>query len=430
MSDWNPFESDSQNDSDSVDLHSSSRKPTPKGNSSTALRVFLSTVAAALVVALGSLVAVSTAPSFTTPASSSAPSASREPSSSSGGSTESPESTPSYTPNLNAPQFSLSALPQSEALTDQQIVKKVRSSIVSVMVYERSFALNGSDLAGLGEGSGIVMTADGYVLTNAHVIDSRSDVYIRIVLLNGEELHAVVVGYDTRTDLAVLKAETNGELLSPAEFGDSDTCEVGDAVLAFGNPGGVAYANSVTKGILSATNRFLSLDINSLPLLQTDAAINPGNSGGALVNTYGQVIGINSAKVSASDYEGMGFAIPTAQAKTVVNQLLTYGKIINRVRLGIRFSAVSELDASLYNIQPGMQITYLAEDSVFSGTQVQEGDIITAIQGKSVKTVTGFFALLDEYVPGQTVEVTIYRPENDGTPARTFSVNVLLQKES
>ncbi len=173
----------------------------------------------------------------------------------------------------------------------------------------------------------------------------------------------------------------------------------------------MAYANSVTKGILSATNRFLSLDINFQPLLQTVADINPGNSGGALVNAYGQVIGINSAKVSASDYEGMGFAIPTAQAKTIVNKLLRYGRVTDRVRPGIRFSAVSELDASLYQVQPGMQITYLAENSVFAGTDVQENDIITAIDGTAVKTATDFLLFWMNILPVKTLKLPFIVPK-------------------
>lgn len=424
MSEWNPFEPQSPPE----------REPSPpprtKTPHSTAFRMFLASVAAAVTVAFGSLIAVSTVPPAARPGAPSLPFASGGSSVSSGAASQDHGGVSSAVENTDVPEFTLSPLPQGEELSNRENVKKVRASIVAVMVYEPASLLNGGEPVGISEGSGIIMTSDGYLLTNAHVIDNRSDIYIRIVLLSGEELHASVVGYDTRTDLAVLKAETNGAVLSAAEFGDSDLCEVGDTVLAFGNPGGVAYANSVTKGILSATNRFLSLDINSLPLLQTDAAINPGNSGGALVNAYGQVIGINSAKVSASDYEGMGFAIPTAQAKTIINKLLRYGRVTDRVRLGIRFSAVSELDASLYQVQPGMQITYLAENSVFAGVDVRENDIITAIDGAPVKTVTGFFALLDEYSPGQTVDITVYRPKSEETAARTFTVQVRLQSEN
>ncbi|MDD6176203.1 MAG: trypsin-like peptidase domain-containing protein [Firmicutes bacterium] len=424
MSEWNPFEPQSS---------SGAEPPAPppgKKHFSAALRAFLAASAAAAVVLFGSLIAVLTAPPASQPGTDVSSAASREPASSFGSASQPDPGVSSTAENINVPEFTRSPPPQGAARSAQETVKKVRSSIVAVMVYEPASLLTGGEPIGISEGSGIIMTPDGYLLTNAHVIDSRSDVYLRIVLLNGEELPASVVGYDTRTDLAVLKAETNGQALPAAEFGDSDACEVGDTVLAFGNPGGVAYANSVTKGILSATNRFVSLDINSLPLLQTDAAINPGNSGGALVNTYGQVIGINSAKVSGSDYEGMGFAIPTAQAKPIIDKLLRYGRVTDRVRLGIRFSAVSELDASLYQVQPGMQITYLADNSVFSGTDVQENDIITAIDGTSVKTVTGFFALLDEYTPGQTVEITLYRPKSEASAARTFTVSVQLQPEN
>ena len=184
-----------------------------------------------------------------------------------------------------------------------------------MVCYEDSFSKEPAS-----QGTGIVLSEDGYIATNSHVIgDSRSLYYVEVVTNEGTTYEAKVIGYDSRTDLAVLKINAKG--LTPAQFCDSEYVEVGQDVIAVGNPGGIEFQNSLTRGVVSALNRELSLS-SQVTYIQTDAAINPGNSGGPLCNMYGQVIGINTAKISSSSYEGMGFAIPSRTVKEIVDDLI------------------------------------------------------------------------------------------------------------
>ncbi len=202
----------------------------------------------------------------------------------------------------NLPSMDINDTPEADEtssvdgeLTTEQIAEKVKPSVVGIVQYQYT----SSSISAAGEGSGVIMTADGYILTNAHVIEGASG--IKVVLNNGEEYEARVIGSDTRTDLAVIKIEA--ENLTPADFGDSDSLKDGEKVVAIGNPGGLTFAGSVTQGIVSGTNRVVSSDYGDMTYIQTDAAINPGNSGGALVNEFGQVVGINSSKISAQKFQ-------------------------------------------------------------------------------------------------------------------------------
>ncbi|MBQ4101214.1 MAG: trypsin-like peptidase domain-containing protein, partial [Oscillospiraceae bacterium] len=212
--------------------------------------------------------------------------------------------------NVDFHGITLNDRPQTEGSTSldgapssKEIVKSVKPSVVAVVQYAKS---NYGTYEKVGSGSGIIISQDGYIVTNAHVIEGAAGVLV--VLDNGEEHEATIVGADTKTDIAVIKI--NAQNLVYAELGNSDQIEVGEWVIAIGNPGGLDLAGSVTKGIVSAVNRPVKHGSYTLNFIQTDAAINPGNSGGALVNEYGQVIGINSSKFVATDYEGIGFAIP------------------------------------------------------------------------------------------------------------------------
>ena len=179
-----------------------------------------------------------------------------------------------------------------------------------------------------GEGSGIIFSEDGYIVTNAHVVDGATS--LKAILSDGTTYEAELVGSDTLTDLAVLKIDATG--LQAAEFGSSEDLRVADQVMAIGNPGGYQLNSSVTIGYVSALNRAISNSSTgyTMEYIQTDAAINPGNSGGALVNQYGQVVGINSAKISATGYEGLGFAIPAETAQPVISDLIEYGYVKDR----------------------------------------------------------------------------------------------------
>ena len=234
----------------------------------------------------------------------------------------------------------------SGELTPQEVAKKVIPSVVCIQNYQRSnnnsmFFFGGGAQSGdagdevspASEGSGIIATSDGYIITNAHVVEGASS--LKVILSDGTSYEAQLVGSDSITDLAVIKIDATG--LQAAEFGSSGDLEVGDSVMAIGNPGGLELSSSVTQGIVSALNRQITNSETgyTMDCIQTDTAINPGNSGGALVNMYGQVVGINSSKIVAEGYEGLGFAIPIDDAQSVISNLKEYGYVKDRAVLGI-----------------------------------------------------------------------------------------------
>ena len=361
-------------------------------------------------------------PGFGTPSvSSSTPSEST----SSGG-----DQTPAVRPehNPNAPKLSLQpAGTEEEALTEKEIAEKVRPSVVGIVTYS---AESTTEMLMYGEGSGVVLTADGYILTNAHVVDSDEDVKIMVVDYEGNCYNAVVVGSDARTDLAAVRI-TEDVTLQPAEFGNSESVAVGDAVLAIGNPGGMSYAGSVTYGRVSAVDRVIDTTVNVFGLFQVDAAINPGNSGGALVNRWGQVIGINCAKIVAQGYENMGFAIPISKAKPVFDTLMEHGYMKDRIRLGITFVAVDPVTAAYEGVPQGMRIVSVLDDGVFAESDVQAGDIIVELNGVKIKDTGLWFEMLYNCKPRDLATFTIYRPaateKDEGT---TFTVTVPLLGEN
>ena len=264
-------------------------------------------------------------------------------------------------------------------------------------------------------GSGIVMTSDGYIITNAHVIyDTESEYQMgkatSVTVIMGEnhdeEYEAEIVGYDIQTDLAVLKIDA--EDLMPAEFGNSDDLQVGELVVAIGNPLGFELYGTTTCGIVSAKNREVQLEDRTMTLIQTDAAINAGNSGGMLLNAYGQVIGINSMKMSASygeaSVEGLGFAIPINDAAEIIHSLIENGYVTGRPQLGITGATVSEEQAAFYQMPQGVYV-YSATES----TGLQEGDVITAIDGVEITTMDELNAQKNLHKAGETVTLRINR---------------------
>jgi len=282
------------------------------------------------------------------------------------------------------------------------IAEKVRSSVVGVCAYVEEYPFTPS-----GEGSGIIASADGYIITNYHVI-AESDQLV-VVLDSGEKYAAKLVGGDSYTDLAVLKI--NAKDLPSATFGDPTKMRVGDYVLAIGNPGGLEFAGSVTMGIVSALDRPISTTGIEAYCIQTDAAINPGNSGGALVNTKGEVVGINSCKIVAEGYEGMGFAISMSEAKPILDDLMKYGKVQNRVRLGI---SVQELDATYaryYKVPSGLVVIEIDSSSAAYKAGLRKGDIITELDGTELQFSTDLLQLLYQKKPGQTVTLQVYRAD-------------------
>jgi serine protease Do len=277
-----------------------------------------------------------------------------------------------------------------------------------------------------GQGSGIIMSKDGYIITNAHVVEGADG--IKVVLDNSEEYEATLVGKDTKTDLAVIKIKANN--LTAANFGDSSQMEVGETVIAIGNPSGLDLAGSVTQGIVSAVDRLVKGSSGySMKCIQTDAAINPGNSGGALVNQYGQVIGINSAKIAATEYEGIGFSIPMNEAKPIIDNLIKYGYIKDRARLGISFQMIDEVYAKIKDVPTGLYIKEIDQTTDTYKKGVRVGDIVTKIDGKKITDADAVSELLKTKKPGQTVKLTVYRLSLTGGNPSTFDVTVALGED-
>jgi len=314
-----------------------------------------------------------------------------------------------------------------------KVAEKASPAIVGIRVTAKTTSFFFGETEGTGEGSGIIIKSDGYVVTNYHVIQKALDMYgkilsnakIEVFLMDDMDkpYKAEVVGTDSRTDLAVLKIDGNN--LPVAELGDSDKLKVGELAIAIGNPGGLEYMGSVTAGIISGLNRtIVSENGDKYTLIQTDAAINPGNSGGALLNSKGQVIGVNSIKIVAEEFEGLGFAIPINIVKDIVNDLMEYNYVKGRPFLGISVdSSYDEKAAKYYNAPVGLLV---AQVTPFSGAYkagIQRGDIITKFDGKAVKTVAELNELKNKFKPGDTVKVEIYR---DG---ETITLNVTLSEE-
>ena len=302
--------------------------------------------------------------------------------------------------------------------TVRGVAEQVKPSIVKVYAFDED-----DDL--VGTGSGIIVSEDGFIITNAHVVQGET---FSVLLDNGDEHEAVIVGSDTKTDLAVLKIEADG--LKPATLGDSDKVYVGEHVVAIGNPAGLT--NTVTVGIVSAINRQVRADSNAFDMdcIQTDAAISPGNSGGALVNMYGQVIGITSSKYASSyiqgnAYEGLGFAITINEALPIVEELISQGYVSGRFRIGISFYEtdneytkeiyLEETGEELPEELHGLWIISIDEDCDIYNTQLQANDFIITVNGNPVSNYDDVIAVLDGYKGGDLVEATCARVEDDGS---------------
>ena len=313
--------------------------------------------------------------------------------------------------------------PEGEAMDAQAVYDKVAPSTVTVTV-RRDPDSEKPDSTG----TGIIATADGYIITNAHVVLHSKSVYVKVTTYDGQEYDAVVVGSDRTTDLAVIK--TNDYGFTPAQFGDAGELSIGEWVLAIGNPGGERFSSSLTRGIISGLDREVGeYSENGMTYIQTDAAINPGNSGGPLVNMYGQVVGINSSKIMTEGYEGMGFAIPVSTAKNIIDQLLAGGYVEGRVRLGIMGREIDGTMAMIYGLPQGFMISELPEDSAFAGTEAQVGDVITAIDGNEVTSLSEISNLLLRYSPGDQVTVTLFRQNDSGVGGEEIDVTITLLED-
>ncbi|MCC8072720.1 MAG: trypsin-like peptidase domain-containing protein [Clostridiales bacterium] len=317
------------------------------------------------------------------------------------------------------------------------VAEKVIDSCVGITVYTQQTSAydyfynygqsddsSGSDSTASSEGSGIIMSESNgktYILTCAHVI-SDGDSFV-VTLNDDTEYDATMVGYDSQTDIGVLSIEATG--LQIAEFADSDDLVVGEQVVAIGCPGGLEFMNSVTSGYISALDRPVSSSIGyDNECIQTDAAINPGNSGGALFNMQGQVIGVNSSKIASTEYEGMGFAVPSTTAVETANSLIKVGYVEGRAKLGITYntltsytnysSILSALEELGFEDAKGtMVINSVDEESDLANKDVQQYDMIVAVNGETMTSTDVMTSVLADSAPGDTITLTIARIENN-----------------
>ena len=329
-----------------------------------------------------------------------------------------PEATQATDPLPDAPEgatLDLQEIPGREAeegLSLQQIYEQNIPSVVSITaVGTRTTAT----------GTGVVLSEKGYLVTNYHVIEGAQSLTVK--LTDERELTAKVVGSDPVSDLAVLYVAA--ENLVPAQFGDSDNLRVGDMVVAIGDPLGVELRGTMTDGIISAISRDVQVDGRSMNLIQTNAALNSGNSGGPLINSFGQVIGINTMKIGtftdSTGVEGLGFAIPSATVREVVNQLITQGYVSGRPWLGIQGESFSSYYRRFYQLPQGVYITEVEAGSPAQTAGLMRGDIITRADGSSVSDMETLNSLLYTHSAGDTMLLTVYRGGHQGNVEITLT---------
>lgn len=290
---------------------------------------------------------------------------------------------------------------EEDALSLQAIYEKVYPSVASISCVSQQSSATGT---------GIVMSEDGYVITNYHVVEGAQEIFV--LLGDDDRYAATLVGGDDTTDLAVLKVEAQG--LTPAEFGDTDMLRVGDMVVAIGDPLGTELRGTMTDGIVSAINRDLNLSGRQMTLLQTNAALNAGNSGGPLINCYGQVIGINTMKMSSysstsSTVEGLGFAIPITSAKPIIDELIAQGYVSGRPAIGIQGQAVSLNAQVFWHYPSGVVITGILSESDAAQKGLAKDDIIVRFNGISISSLDDLVSAKSDLTAGDSVELTIYR---------------------
>lgn len=304
---------------------------------------------------------------------------------------------------------------EGDVLTIPEIAAKVGPSVVGVInktqvqaqkywdpfsgrYYYNMDPSQSGELVEQGSGSGIIISTDGYIVTNQHVIEGATE--IDIILNTGSTYVANVIGQDEKTDLAIIKIEPKAEEpLTAAVLGDSTTLEVGELAVAIGNPMGMEFSGSVTAGIVSAVNRTMTIDNRTYNLIQTDAAINNGNSGGALINQYGEVVGINSVKLSTSGVEGMGFAIAISEAKPIIDDLMSAGYVTGRPLVGIGISET----------RYGLFISTIQEGSGAERAGLKVDDMILEVDGEAVTSTSEVNEIRDKKKPGDMLKFKILR---------------------
>jgi serine protease Do len=294
----------------------------------------------------------------------------------------------------------------SESLSIPEIAEMAAPSVVEITTEVIVTGQRTPQYVSEGAGSGVILTEDGYIVTNNHVIDGAQKISVRLV--SGEEYEAELIGTDEQTDVAIIKIEASG--LSPAALGDSSTLVVGNQVVALGNPLG-QLGGTVTDGIISALDRDITLDDQTMSLLQTNAAINPGNSGGGLFDGSGNLIGIVVAKSSGTDVEGLGFAIPINDVESVMLELMQNGYVRGRIELGMTFLDIaSNQEAMMYRVsQTGVYILKVTGGSNAEAAGLKSGDLIVSVGGTEVSSAAEITSVIDGYEVGDSVEIKVMR---------------------
>lgn len=304
-------------------------------------------------------------------------------------------------------------------MTIPEVYDKASPAVVSILVQSQSNAYIQSQTA-MSSGSGIIIREDGYIVTNNHVVEGAAKV--TVTTIGGDQFDAKIIGTDARTDLAVLKVE-HDQALPYAELGDSSELRVGDMALAIGNPLREELAGTLTVGYISAINRSMVIDGKQMTMIQTDAAINPGNSGGALLNMKGQLIGINTAKSTGYDVEGLGFAIPINEAKPIIESIIRDGYVTGRPLIGLGGRTVTEAISKAQGIPVGVYVGSVTEFGAAERAGIQIGDVIIECEGKKVTTIDEINKIRDEHKPGDSIQMKINRA------GKVKEVNVVLQEE-
>lgn len=302
-------------------------------------------------------------------------------------------------------------------LTVAQVAEKTANSVVEITT--ESVTTGGAWLQQYvtsGAGSGVVFSEDGYIVTNNHVIEGATKITVR--LHNGESYQAELIGTDDQTDIALIKIEASG--LTPAVLGDSDALIVGEEAIAVGNPLG-ELGGTVTNGIISALNREITLEGETMTLLQTNAAINPGNSGGGLFNSRGELVGVVVAKSSGTGVEGLGFAIPVNEVKIITEQLRENGYVTGRPLLGVSLIDITTMqDMIRYQVRQGGVYIYQVTGEAAANAGLLAGDCITAINGTEISGSEEVKAAVADSSVGDQLEMTIIR----GTETMTITVTI------
>ncbi len=291
-------------------------------------------------------------------------------------------------------------IPEQTGFSLQEIYSRNIPSVVSI---------TSTTATGTNSGTGVVLSQDGYLITNAHVVEGSTGISVQ--LTDNRVFSANILGEDEISDLAVLRIDTDD--LTPAQFGDSSTLRVGDTVVAIGDPLGVKFRGTYTDGIVSAINRDVDVNGHTMTLIQTNAALNSGNSGGPLINCFGQVIGINTMKIgtftSSSGIEGIGFAIPSTTVKDIVDQLITQGYVSGRPTLGLTGESLSVFYQHYYRLPSGLYITHVEKGSDSYEKGIAEGDILLSLNDTKITTMNELKLLLNGMEIGDTLTAVIYR---------------------